>query len=487
MRFLFKNKWYLMITLFSLFLLISSVATLPKGFIEDLREAQAYVKSGELLQASRSYFNAAQKKALDIHLWELAAYYSLVGGDPDTAIIHLENFAPDGNEHPQLSQTGLIVLARAYLQMKEYDNALNFFQISEEMYGLSEDILKYRAEAYLAQGNIQKAIINLTFLEQLNSNDWQVNYTLGLLLATQDPLSAIAPLKKAADLNTDTKKDAEKLIQAIQSTRYFEDSAYSLLSSGRALASINRWDLAAEAFRQAIIKNSGYADAWAFLGEAYQHLDKGSIQQNRSDGLNEILTAISINPDSLAAYTILSNYWKRKGHFDLAEEAIQKAIEKDDNNPILYSELANIQASSGDFENAYLSYLESFALSPNSPIYRQQIIEFSLVYNYQISEIALPLARRLVIEFPLDAISHDLMAQVLIELGDLALAERFLENALKIDPNLVQAHIHRGILFALTSRREEAYNEFKVSLSLISDPNDPMADQVHRLLEIYFP
>jgi|GEM_PF-967944 len=487
MRFLYKNKWYLIITLFSIFLIISSVAPLPIGFLDAIWKAQSYIISGEYHLAARSYFDAAQKQATDINLWEQAAYYSLEAGNPETTIKYLEKCLSIQNVHPQLSQTGLITFTRAYLQIDGLSKALDVLQLSEDIHGLSEDILKYRAEIYSAQGDFQNAITNLSLLEQLNPNDWQLQYQLGLLLATQSPSSAIEPLRKATKMNSMIQKDIDLLIQSIQRASYFEDTAFSLLSSGRALASIGRWDLAAEAFRQAIIENPGYADAWAFLGEAYQHIDKGGDYDGFSDGLNEIQTAIRINPDSLAANSILSSYWKRKGDFGLAEEAMLKAIKQDNNNPILYVELANIQALSGDLDNAYHTYLEAIKLSPNSPVYRQHTIEFLLAYDYQIKDGALPLARRLIIDFPSDTISYDLMAQVLIRLGDLALAERFLENALKIDPNLVQAHIHRGLLLALTSRREEAYNEFMVSLSLISDPNDPMADQVHRLLEIYFP
>ncbi len=293
-------------------------------------------------------------------------------------------------------------------------------------------------------------------------------------------------LEKVSEL-TPREKSNDEIINSIKSSRYTDDPALTLLSVGRALASINEWDLACEAFRQALLRDPTYAEAWAFLGEALQHLDnRPATDQHSRDGLQEIQTAIVLNPDSLSAHLFLSLYWTRLGRYEPALDAMEKAIKLDSNNPLLYAELAKIQAISGDNENAHHSYIQAIALAPEDPSFIRGLIEFSIAYDYQINEVALPAARRLLIDFQSDAINYDLFAQVMIKLGDLANAERFLKRALAIDPELGVVHLHLGLVYILQSEDEKAFHELNLALSLSPDPYDPVADQAQRLLHNHF-
>ncbi len=121
---------------------------------------------------------------------------------------------------------------------------------------------------------------------------------------------------------------------------------------------MDQWELAAEAFYQAVLKRPDFADAWAYLGEARQHtslpgLASSDGQRQESDGFSELQTALQLDPGSVAAHTLLAFYWIRQSRFDQALESLGKAVALAPDNPILTSALGEIQASSGDLDGAY--------------------------------------------------------------------------------------------------------------------------------------
>jgi predicted Zn-dependent protease len=113
------------------------------------------------------------------------------------------------------------------------------------------------------------------------------------------------------------------------------------------------------------------------------------------------------------------------------------------------------------------------------------LVEFSMRYDYQIKEIALPVARQLVIQYPDQPVYLDLMAQVLIQQGDLMTAERFLERALEIDKGYAPVHLHLGLVNILQENLEAGYRELNQAISLGED--SPVSDQAQRLIDTYFP
>ncbi len=169
----------------------------------------------------------------------------------------------------------------------------------------------------------------------------------------------------------------------------------------------------------------------------------------KSDGLAELQKAVSLDPKSLAAQTFLSLYWIRQGRYDQALETIHLALQLAPDNPILVAELAAVLAASGDLDGANQTYRQAAALSPYDPLYYRLQVSFSLEYDYQVAQIALPLARKLVVQDPQDPTNLDLMAQVFIHQGDLVDAERFLRRSLDANPDFAPAHLHLGLLYLL--------------------------------------
>jgi Flp pilus assembly protein TadD len=147
----------------------------------------------------------------------------------------------------------------------------------------------------------------------------------------------------------------------------------------------------------------------------------------------------------------------------------------------LYVELGRVRARSGDLAGAYNAYAKATEIQPQAAVYHRYLAEFALDYSYQIGAVALPAARQVVLLSPNDAPSLDLMALVLIRLGDLANAERYLQQALQINAQYDYAHLHLGTIYMLRGDTQAALNELHLVQSL--SPGSPAAGQAERLIE----
>lgn len=480
-------------TLLVLLLLLSILppAALQTGLSAGCRAALEEGRARSEAQPWEAIAATATCNPWDIELWEEAARQALQGGQPKLAVSYLETSLERSGRF-NLSLKGharnatLTLLAEAYLQMGDAAGALEVWKAIARQNGLSQDTAHALAALHLAQADYQAARQTWeTFLAQEPQNA-QAHYQLGLLLAAYDPETALLHLDQAAGLDPQFAEPAATLRRAVLGARFSGSAAYSLLASGRALASLGNWGLAAEAFRQSVLQQPGYAEAWAYLGEARQHLQgagspDSAAEAAASDSLFELRTALELDPDSLSAWTFLALYWQRRAEPVRALEAIQRASALDPDNPVLLAQTASIQAEAGDFASAIELYQQAARLTPYDPTYLHQIVRFALDYNYQVEQTALPIARRLLVDHPEDPASLDLMGRVLIYLGDLKSAQKFLFRALQIDPRYPPAHLHLGLTYLLQNDPTAAAGYLQNAQAL--DPNGPTASQARRLLE----
>jgi tetratricopeptide (TPR) repeat protein len=481
----------LLLALLVLPLVVSRPSSLPSGCPVTLSPS---VSSGDQAPPTDSQAAIANCMPWRSDLWESAGLQALQTGDPRSAVEFFERAQASAVRfgHPAfqvLSRQGMVALGDAYQQTGNFPAALRQWKTVAASGGLSPDeaisnSLKI-AQGYLAQENFPAAIGFYQYLADLQPGDAQTHYQLGLLLATQDPESALPPLEMAASLDPQLEPPVSSLRRAIFSARFADNLAYTLLVTGRALANLDRWHLAAEAFHQATLARPDYAEAWAYWGEALQHPDGTAAAAPsppaKSDGLAELQKAVSLDPKSLAAQTFLSLYWIRLGRYDRALESTRLALQLAPDNPILVAEMAAVLAASGDLDGANRVYQQAVALSPYDPLYLRLQVGFSLEYDYHVGQIALPLARKLVAQDPQDPTDLDLMAQVFIHQGDLVDAERFLRRSLDANPDFAPAHLHLGLLYLLIGHQTAALQELNRTIALA--PGSPEARQAQQLLE----
>ena len=124
------------------------------------------------------------------------------------------------------------------------------------------------------------------------------------------------------------------------------------------------------------------------------------------------------------------------------------------------------------------------AHSQNEPKYVREFLQFSIRYNLNLREVALPVARQLMMMNPKDPASLDVMGEVLFYLGDMLNVERFYLRALEQNPEYDQAHLHLGGLYLLNGDRQLA--EYHYSQVLEISSNERTIARAQQALDEYF-
>lgn len=458
----------------------------------EIQHALQAAAANQWLSAAQHMANAAAAQPGKSMLWEQAGHYALQAGEYQTARLFLERTGME-----RLSFQGLIDLGDACQELDELTQAIQFWHSALEKGGPIDSIYPRLFRAYRLRTNLAESSSILRSLADQNPQDAQLQYQAGLFLAAYQPTDALDYLNRAARLDINLARRIDRLTQAILQAQQNTPStlpeavpvdplpeispAYIYLVSGRGLASLNEWLLAMQAFEEAARLQPDYADAWAYLGEARSHITNEN--PGSQEGLADIQHALSLDPTSLPAHLFLAYYWTRQQLFTQAKLVIEQAQAFHPENPLLLAEMGNIHALSGDLPAANAAYSQAIDLAPGDPVYLRYLIHFSLTYNYQIDTLALPLARQAVILSPNDSESLNLMAQVLIRIGDLANAERFTRRALRLQPDYAPAHLSLGQIFLLNKAFDLARQELDMVLQLA--PDSSYADQAQRLLELY--
>ena len=460
---------------------VLGIAFRPHALSRSLEGARHALEAGSPSRAADNLIRVAAFNPWRKELWELAGRYALQGGDSQAAVSHLVQAATLNALTPQ----GYLILGDAYQQAGDIEAALQAWESAQRLGVSGEEIYPRLLAAHREQGNVRAVITDLQALTALRPADVEMRYLLGLYLAANQPGEALAHLAQVADLEPELKSQAEAILGSIRAASRADDPAYTLLESGRVLASLGEWDLAAQAFQGAVDLRPDYAEAWAYLGEARQHLAAERVELATAPGQTELMKAVQLAPDSLVAQTFLALYWQRQGETSRALQVLEEITQLYPDNPALLSELGNALAQTGNLQAALAAYQQTVQISPEVPEYWRLLAGFSARYEYQISQIGLPAARRAVALDPGNPANLDVLGQVLLLLEDFTSAERFFQRAVDADPNYAMGHVRLGLVYALRGEMDRAYQKWRqVELAA---PSSAAADQAQRLMESYFP
>lgn len=404
-------------------------------------------------------------------LWEMAGNYAFAGGDAAAAIEYFEGA-------DSLSAAGLLTLGDAYAQSDDLVSAIGAWEESNSHYAPTEESLTRLADAYLTQDDYDSSI---AALKQLSTFNFQPStlYQLGTVLAAHKPASAPPYLIQAAELDPAIEIPARALAFTIQRALARGEPAYTLVAAGREFANLNNWELAAHAFQRAAQLRPDYAEAWAYLGEALQHLENST----NDAGLDQLTQAITLNPASLSANIFLGLYWQRQGNHQHARAYLQTAAALDPDNPALLIQLGEIWAQADDLESAVTLLWQAVELAPNDALPYQALAEFCIRHNFELQQTGLPAARQAVLLAPENPAALDVLGQVFFRLSDRLSAERFWLRALAHDETYAPTHLHLGLLYIFEDQAELAKAHLLSAISQASDITT--ADHARRLLHDY--
>ena len=454
-------------------LLVLILVPRPAAGYLDIRQARRLEAAGNYSAAGAAYAGAAARVPWLPALWEKAGKAYLNGKDYK----HAETAYELADQRKALSPNGTMGWGDSEFALGNAGGALALWkQLTDKAVNPSL-LLPRIAHAYrdlrLYSDEMQAWQKYLAY----QPGDAAAHYRLGLLLATTAPAEALPELMQAVRIDAALDPSVESLRSALNSATISDDRAYELLVSGRALGALGYWNLAAEAFRNAIAVRADYAEAWAWLGEAKQ--------QQGQDGSNEVKRALAFNPNSAMVESLYGLTLQRQKQPMQALAAIQKAAALEPGNPGWQMALGEAYEETGDLVKALEYYQNATQLAPNEPTFWRALAEFSLRNNLDLAGIGLPAARRLVELDNTDWQSDDIAGQILLETDDLVGAEVLLRKAIALDPTQAAPFLHLGLLYMQTGDRTAALANLNQAKAF--DPDGSIGWQANRLLEQYFP
>ncbi len=402
-------------------------------------------------------------------LWESAGDAAYLAGDYDlakTAFTHAD-------QNGTLSDQGRLKLGEVFLKVGEQESAEDIWQDL----GNNPAAVEKLANLYEDQGNFAAAVEEWQTYLSLNENEGSVDllYHFGLITAAHEPDQALVYL----DQTIDTYSEAGVISEAIRGS-LSEEPAYQFVTTGQALASINEWRLASHAFEQAANLRPDYLEAWAYWGEALQHLEDPS-----RDPLGVLEKALAVDDRSPLVNMFLGLYWQRKGAHDIALDYFGKAEQAWPEYPDVYVEQGRSLAALGELETAVEKFQQAIELNQLDGTYYSQLASFCITYSYQVRELGLP-AARLAVQFDgQDPEVLDVMGQVLLDLDDEMNALKFFQRALDADSSYALAYFHLGIVYS--ARENSELTIYYLQKVILYSENLSLIDRAERLLSSYLP
>lgn len=454
-------------------LLVLILVPRPAAGYLDIRQARRFDAAGNHAAAASAYATAAARLPWEPSLWEKAADAYLKEKDFSRA----EYYYEIANRSHALSPGGIMGWGDTLFVLGNPRAAVDLWNGLMDKGGDPSVLLPRIARGYQALALYSDEMQAWQKYLLYRPGDAAAHYRLGLLDAAASPAEALPELMQAVRLDPSLDATVENLRSALNTATLSDDLAYQLLVSGRALGVVGDWDLAAEAFHNAITVRAGYAEAWAWLGEAKQ--------QQGQDGSIEIERALALNPESAMIQSLYGVYLQRQEQPKQALAAFQKAAALEPQDPGWQMALGEAYEQTGDLVAALEHYQLATELSPNEAAFWRALAEFCLRNNVDPAGIGLPAAQKLIELASNDWQSDDIAGQIMLETGDMAGAEALLKKAAGLGPTQAAPFLHLGLLYLQTGDSAAAYASLNQAKTF--DPDGPVGWQAKRLLEQYFP
>lgn len=406
----------------------------------EVHRARWLAASGQEEAAALAYASAARRIFWQPGLWEQAGLLALAGGEPTSALRYFNA----ARERGALSVQGWIGLGDALYRLAETEQARQAWEQA------LPDPEAYRRLARLAtrQKHFADAMTHWQSVLDQRPDDVEASYRLGLLLVAFQPQQALPYLLHAARLDPGLEESVYALRTSLN--RADRDPASWFFQGGLGLASVQEWDLAGEAFHQALALQPDHAEAWAWLGEV--------LQQQGLDGRQELEQALRLATDSATVQAFYGLYLQRQGEIEQAISAFQTALRLEPGQAAWWAALAGAYEQEGDLITALSYYQKAAALTPRETTYWRALINFCLRHQSYIQDVALPAVRTLLELAPEAWYAHDALGQVLLAMGDLPGAQAALQKALTLAPNQGEIYVHLAMFYLQKGDRSAACN-----------------------------
>jgi Tfp pilus assembly protein PilF len=216
---------------------------------------------------------------------------------------------------------------------------------SAEQLKASAEATRNLGEAYLAGGNLLRALQELKKAEALDASDHITQYDIGLVYYYRERYDeAIQYFEKAIRLKP--------------------DFAPAINGLGNAYSAKGDWDQAIAAYRK-IVEDVFYGTPhFALSNMALAYYQKKDYAQAEK----YFLEALKMSPDFVNALGGLGTTYIAMGRYEQAVQRLERAIRKEPKLPQLHFELAKAYKGLGDQRKARDELTRTAELAPDSPL-----------------------------------------------------------------------------------------------------------------------
>lgn len=434
----------------------------------EVQQAEQAFAAGQYPLAAGYYQRAARHFFWRDDLSEQAGIAAWYAGDEETALSYL-------NES-NLSPAGRLTLGDIYFQRAELESAREMWETLRTDGEASAALYQRLATLYFYTGEQNAEMNSLRQLLGYQPENANAHYRLGLLLSISSPENALDELIAASLLDVEYAPVVDTMRTALNIARLEDSVSEKLILVGRALGLVGEWQLAADAFERATQADPENASAWAWFGEAQQHLG--------IDGLSALDQALHLDSNSILVRSLRGLYRQRQGDSEGALTEFRAAADAEPDNPAWQAALGDAFSQVGDLPPALEAYQRATTLAPKMPLYWRLLAIFCVQHNFSVVEEGLEAALRAVELAPKDVANMDTLGWVYLSLGERDNAQDALLEAIALDDNYASAHLHLGILYLQKSHTALAYTHLTRARNLADGSASMEAEKV---LMQYFP
>ena len=358
-----------------------------------------------------------------------------------------------------------INLANIYLSNNQPTEAKKMFRSAQDLDPYSLEIQIGLVRSYINLRDIEKA---KDILGQLEETDTTVQYykaIVSILYKELDEAKESFTYLATTDLVEIPdwiQKNSLKFIDAYDTFSHFPEGEKVHLKTllTKALSDVGEYEAAIPLLYDVIAEKNNYRDAWVVLG--YSYLNTGKTL----DAIDAFTQAKALNEEKAETLFFLGLAYYANDDIEKAiyylEDADRKGYEPRDEITLRLGDLYLLKEN---YEKASLKYEETLSMNKKSiDIFVRAVwLNIDKLDN---PEKAAKLAQIALEHNPEDPMSYNLVGWTKAAINDFTEADKYLRQALAMNPNFDAAHLNFGWLYELQGKTALAKEYYKKAYML---------------------
>lgn len=385
-------------------------------------------------------------------------------GEYDQAVVQYLK----ANRLSPLKTDAFLRIGDAYLKKGNFELAKENYVRAMEMSSKNDDPRLALAHYYIQDRNFDAA---KKILKTISDNR-EAEYYQGLIETIKNNHEAAKKKLEEAtkdDKENEIKKKALDVLQAYQSFSYTREGSdlYLDMLLAQKFNKNKDYAFALEKSLSILRAKPDYRDAWLIAGHTYLNLGKfreAHISLSR---------ALSYDTEKPEILFLLALAYQGIGDYKSAIDNFLSAFRKGYKNTTELSErLAEVYFQAEDYENSLKHYETVIADGETDVGYYIRPVWICIEKTKNKTR-ALELAMRAFQKFPSEAMSYNLLGWASIENDMLESSKKYLEQAIRMDPELDAAYLNLGYYYENKNDKEKAKELFKKAYNIAKENYNP--------------